>query len=122
MRECVGRRHRGEFGSRASAEGPAGGSEPDACRVAGILAEVALEDRRVLRVDREQLTGLRKARDELAADNERLLVREREGLVGGQGRNGSAQAGSTHQRVEYEVGIGAGCQIDDGLERRTRLG
>ena len=45
----------------AAAERPAGRGEPDAGDVAGVLAEVALEDRRVLRVDRQQLAPARRA-------------------------------------------------------------
>ena len=101
--------------ARAAAERPAGRRQPDAGDIAGVLAQVALEDRRVLGVDRQQLSRLGEPRDELAADDERLLVGERERLVGRERGDRGAQTGSAHERVEHDVGLGAGRELDDRL-------
>ena len=73
-------RHVLELGARAAAERAAGGGHDEPVDRAGALAGDQLVQRGVLGVDRDQLRagGLGQRGHELAADDQRLLVGERE--------------------------------------------
>jgi hypothetical protein len=75
MRERLGDRHIGEAPGGASAERAARGRQPQPGDVTGRLPNQALEDRRVLAVDRDDAVGSQPG-DERAAGHEGLLVRE----------------------------------------------
>ena len=61
---------------------------------------------------------LRELRHELAADDERLLVGEREVDALAERRDGRAEAGRADERVEDEVGAGLDDEPDEPLRRR----
>ena len=87
-----------------------------------------MRERRVLGVDGEQPLGLAldEVHHELAADDERLLVRERERLAALQRRERGRQAGGAHERVEHDVALGVagdglgGLGADDQLDALDR--
>jgi hypothetical protein len=68
----------GELVTRTAAERTAAGGDEQASDVLDALASQGLRERGVLAVDRHDLAGLGRVGDELAADDERLLVGERE--------------------------------------------
>ena len=93
----------GEVG--AAAKRPAGGGQDEPLDRARALAAQQLEDRRVLGVDRQdpRLGRLGERRDELAADDEALLVGEREVDALAERDDRRPEAGDADDRVEDEV-------------------
>ena len=61
--------------------------------------------RGVLGVDRHDLAGLREPRDEIAADDERLLVGERERRAALERREGRPEADRAGDAVQHHVGV-----------------
>ncbi len=115
-------RHGLEFSARPASEGSARCGQPYPRHLGTLLAEHALEDGRVLAVHRNEVVAGNELRHQLAADHERLLVRQRETLAGAESRDGRAQSRGAHERVEYEVAIGVLGKLDDRLRTRSHLG
>ena len=127
---------RGDLGQRGpgpAPERPAARGDDETPHLGGPAAAQALRDGAVLGVDRHDLTGRRRGLDEGPADDERLLVREREGRAGGERRQGGAQPDRAGDPVEDDVGAaarggGRGVVTDDdlrpvgGVLRRRRDG
>ena len=97
-----------QLGARAAAERAAGGGQDELVDRPRPLAGEQLVQRRVLGVDGDDLRAgrLGERHDELAADDERLLVGQREVDALAQRRDGRAEAGRADERVEHEVGAG----------------
>ena len=74
-------------------------------------------DRGVLGVDRDQprAGGLGQRGHELAADDQRLLVGQRDVDALGERDDRRAEAGGADDRVEHEVGAGLGDERDQAL-------
>ena len=106
VRERLLDRHVLELGARAAAERAARGGEHELVHRARPLGAQQLVQRRVLGVDGDDLRagGLGQRHDELAADDERLLVGEREVDALAQRRDRRPQARRADERVEHEVG------------------
>ena len=73
---------------------------PDLVRAAPAQA---LRERRVLRVDRDDLPGLGRGGHHVAADDERLLVRQRERRTGTERRQRRAQTDGSRDGVQHRV-------------------
>ena len=84
---------------------------------AGRLAGQQVVERGVLGVDRDQpgAGGLGERGHELAADDQRLLVGQRDVHPLGQRDDRRAEAGGADDRVEDEVGLRLGDQADQAL-------
>ena len=95
-----------ELRAAAAAERAAAGGEHELVDRPRPLGGDELVQRRVLGVDGDDLRagGLGQLRHELAADDERLLVGQREVDALAERRHRRAQAGRADQRVEHEVG------------------
>ena len=114
----------------AAAERAAGGGDDQLLDDAGRLAGEQVVDRGVLGVDRDQprAGGLGQRGHELAADDQRLLVGQRDVDALGQRDDRRAEAGGADDRVEHEVGAGLGDERDQALgagehlAARPRLG
>ena len=96
-----------ELVAAAAAERAARGGQRQALDRPRPLARDQLVQRRVLGVDRDQLRAgrLGERHHELAADDERLLVGERDVDPLGQRDDRRAEAGGADDRVEHEVGV-----------------
>ena len=106
MRERLLGRDVGELVARAAAERAAARGQDEALRLAELRA---LEERRVLAVDRDQLAPaplLRRER-ELAGGDEALLVRERERDAALERPHRRREAGEADDGVQDDVGLGA---------------
>ena len=114
----------------APAERPARGGQDEPLDGAGRLAATELVQRRVLGVDGQDLRarGLGELHDQLAADDERLLVGQRQVDALPQRGHRRAQPGGADERVEHEVGARVEHQAheplgaDQHLAVRPRLG
>ena len=106
-----------ELGARAAAERAAGGGDHEPVDRAGRLARDQLVQRGVLGVDRDQLGagGLGQRHHEVAADDERLLVGQRDVDALGERDDGRAEPGGADDRVEHEVGAGLGDEPHEPL-------
>ena len=106
-----------ELGARAAAERAAGGGDHEPVDGAGRLARDQLVQRGVLGVDGDQLGagGLGQRHHEVAADDERLLVGERDVDALGERDDGRAEPGRADDRVEHEVGAGLGDEPHEPL-------
>ena len=100
-----------QLGSRAPAERAARGGQDELLDGARPFAREQLVQGGVLGVDRQDLRagGLGERHHELAADDERLLVGEREVDALAERRDRRAEAGRADERVEDEVGA----RLDD---------
>ncbi len=117
MGERVGHRDLGERLRRAAPERPTRGGDDDAGDGAVGRALEALGERGVLAVDREHAPPAARVggRDELAAGDQALLVRERQVGAGGEGGKRRAQAGGAHDRVQDDVRAAARDEPLDAL-------
>ena len=93
---------------RTAAEGAAGGGDDELAHVGAGAGRQGLEERGVLGVDRDDLAGLGERLDQRAADDERLLVGEREGAARLQGGEGGREADGAGDAVEHGVAVGGG--------------
>jgi hypothetical protein len=109
--------HARQLGACAPAEGSARGGDRDPLQRAGRHAVQQVVDGRVLGVDGQQprTGGLGQLGDELATDDQRLLVGQREVDALPQRRDGRAQAGRPDERVEHEVGAGLQHELHKAL-------
>ncbi len=106
------------------AERTAGTREHHALQVLATLVAERHRQRGVLGVHREQAFRfpLHEVGDELAADHQRLLVRERQRLARLERREGRGEAGGADERVQDEVTLGVtgedlgGVRTDDQLD------
>ena len=91
--------------------------------VPGRSPAMQLVQRGVLGVDGQDLRAgrLGERHHELAADDERLLVGEREVDALAERRDGRAEAGRADERVEHEVGAGLEHELDEPLGARQHL-
>ena len=112
-----------QLGRGPAAERPARGGEDQPVDRAGTLAGQQLMQRRVLGVDRDDRRPgrLGKLHDELAADDERLLVGEREVDPLTERRDRRHEAGRTDDRVEHEIAPGFGDQLDEPVRAGQHL-
>ena len=111
-------RHGVQLRARAAAERAAGGGEHEPSIVpTRRLAGDQLVQRGVLGVDRDDLRAgrLGERHDQLAADDERLLVGEREVDPLGQRHDRRAEPGRADDRVQHEVGVRARDELDQAL-------
>jgi len=123
MFQCLSRRDVTQIVARATSERPARCGDPQFGDLALVLAEQALVDCPVLGVDRHErarrphrrsgprcparLIDLRcKRHDQVAADNETLLVRERQDLASLERLVACTQTRSAHKRVHDHVSLG----------------
>ena len=90
----------------------------------GAFAHEALEDRRMLRVDRNhRCFPLPRQRHHVgAAHYERLLVRQREFLARFDGRHRGREPGVTHQGVHHHVGSASRCDLRHRVVSGVNLG
>ena len=109
VRERLLDRHVLELGARAAAERAARGGQHELVDGARPLAGQQLVQRRVLGVDRDERGAGRLGQrgDELAADDQRLLVGQREVDALAERGDRRPEAGRADERVEDEVGAGA---------------
>ena len=112
-----------ELGAAAAAERAARRGQREALDGPGPLALDQLVQRGVLGVDRDQLRagGLAERHHELTADDERLLVGERDVDALGERDDRRPQAGRADDRVEHEVGAGLGDEPHEALGPREHL-
>ena len=105
--------------SAATAERAAGCRQHESPHLVARAAAQRLGDRGVLRVDRDDLPRARDRRDEVAADDQRLLVREREGAAHLERGEGRAQSDRAGDAVEHDVRLDVAHQLLglDGAER-----
>ncbi|CAL2071510.1 hypothetical protein GPN2_22132 [Streptomyces murinus] len=105
----------------AAAEGAAGGGDDQLAHIGAGAGGEGLEEGGVLGVDRDDLAGLGQRGDQRTADDQRLLVGEREGaarLQGGEGRRETDGAGDA---VQHGVAVGRG-QLGGRLRSGEDLG
>ncbi len=112
-----------QLGARASAKGSARCGQHELLDGPRPLARQQLVQRRVLGVDGQDLRAgrLGERHHKLAADDERLLVGEREVDALAERRDRRAEAGRADERVEHEVGVGLEHQLDEPLGARQHL-
>ena len=139
MSERLSRRDSAQFISRTTAEGAAGRGHPQTAHLARALANEALVDSAVLRVDGHERSGgpvsgreaggatllvhpRGKRHDEVAPYHERFLVRQREHLARAQRLVAGAQAGGAHQGVHHHVRLFQAAQLRDGIRAETEGG
>lgn len=134
VREGVGGRHVRQFRLRTAPERASGGGDDELAHVGPGAGGEGLEEGGVLGVDRDDLARLRHRLHQRAADDERLLVGEREGtarLQGGEGRGEADGAGDAVENGVAPRGIGggelggrvrAGEDLGEGLPRAVRGG
>ena len=108
---------RGKLGTAAAAERAPARRQDEPLDGPGALAVEELVQRRVLGVhgDDPRAGRLRELHDELAADDERLLVGEREVDALAERRDRRAEAGGADERVQDEVGAGLDDEPDEPL-------
>ncbi len=109
-----------ELGAGAAAEGPPGGGDHEVVDLVVAHPGQGLRDRGVLGVDGEDLPGRGGAGDQVSADDEGLLVRQRETGPGAERGEGGQQADGAGDRVEDHVlrAEGPG-ELDDRLGARA---
>ena len=105
MGERLGGRDGFERGAAATAERTAGCRQHEPADLVALARAQRLRDRRVLGVDRHDLSGTRECGDEVAADDERLLVRERERAARLERRERRAEPDRAGDAVEHDVGL-----------------
>ena len=107
MRERLLHRRQGQLFPAPSQERPAGTRDDHAAEVIAALPTQALRQRGVLRVDGHKplRLSLDQVHDQLAPDDERLLVGERQGLPGLEGGQGGAQPDRADHGVQDHVGV-----------------
>ena len=112
-----------ELGARAPAERPAARGDRDALDRARGLAREELVQRGVLGVHRgDPRAGRFGERDhELAADDERLLVREREVDPLAERRDGRREPRRPDERIQDEVGAGPDDELHEPIGAREHL-
>jgi hypothetical protein len=94
----------GEVGAAAPAERATAGRHDEAAHLVGPPSSKALRDGAVLGVDRHDLVGCGGRLDERAADDERLLVRQRQHRPRLEGCQGRPQTDRPRDPVEHDVG------------------
>ena len=106
-----------ELAARAPAKRAAGRGQDEVLDRPGPLAGDQLMQRGVLGVDGQDLRAgrLRERHHELAADDERLLVGEREVDALAERRDRRAEPGGADERVQDEVGAGLEHELDEPL-------
>ena len=93
---------------RPAAERPAARGQHQPAYLVGRAAAQALRQRAVLGVDRHDLAGLGAVDDQGAADDQALLVGQRERVAGVERGQGGPQPDRTGDRVEHHVARPAG--------------
>ncbi len=114
--ERLGGRDGAERGEIARAKRTAGGRQHEPLDRFRLLAREALEERRVLRIDRQNLRPRRprRRRHERPADDEALLVGERDPLARAAPPRASTTARRPDERCHDNIGVGRG---RDAIER-----
>ena len=119
MRERLGGRHVRQRSPVATAEGTTGCRQHEPPDLFGRARAQRLRDRGVLGVDGHDLTGLGARRHEIAADDERLLVGERERAPALERGEGRAEPDGSGDAVEHDVGLDVADELL-GLVRTER--
>ena len=122
MRERIGRRNLGELGTRASEERASRAGEPDLVDGIGGLAREALEDGAVLGVDGDELAGGGERHEQVAADDDRLLVGIGQALPASEGGIARGDAHGTDERVDHAVDLGELAELGEMLGTEDDLG
>jgi hypothetical protein len=106
-----------ELGRRAAAERAARRRQDELVDRARLLGDDELVQGRVLGVDRQDLRarGLRQRGHQLAADDQRFLVGEREVDPLGERDDRRAEPGRADDRVEHEIGVRLGDELHQPL-------
>jgi hypothetical protein len=105
MGERLGRRDVGELGAGPAAERAAGGGEHEPAHLVVGSRPQGLRDRGVLGVDGHDLPRLRESGHEVAADDERLLIREGERRAALEGRDRGGEPHRPRDAVQHHVGV-----------------
>lgn len=111
----------GQLRPAAAPEGPSGGRDDELAHVGARAGGERLEERRVLRVDRDDLPRPGERLHQRPAHDERLLVGEREGAARLEGGEGRGEADGPGDAVEHGVAGGAG-QLGGRLRPGEQLG
>jgi hypothetical protein len=104
----------GELVAGAAAERPAAGGDEQTPDVLDALAAQCLRERGVFAVDRHELARLGRVGDQLATDDERLLVGQSEGGSRLEGGERGLETDRPGHSVEDDVTRGSG-HVDGGL-------
>ena len=121
MRQGVLAGHVVEILARTAKERTARTGKPNAVGLAWILTQIALIDGGVLGVDRNELTRLRQWHQQVAANDERLLIGKCKTLVRGQGSMARFEPGSAHNSNKDTVDVIATCELANRLRTNTEL-
>ena len=123
MREDLRLRRTDELLALLAAERAAGAGQKEFLDRLALLALQALEKGAVLAVDGQDGNALllRAAHDDLAGDDERLLVGERDVLLGVERLHRRLEAGEAHHRGHDRVDGGIGRRIDERLTAAGEL-
>jgi hypothetical protein len=111
----------GKLRARTAAEGAAGGRDDEFAYVGSRPGGERLEERGVLGVDRDDLPGLGDGLDQRPADDERLLVGEREGAARFERGEGGREADGAGDAVQHGV-AGRGGELGGGVGPGQDLG
>ncbi len=112
-----------QCGAVPPTEGPAAGRQHQPTDLGRRARAESLGEGRVLGVDRHDLSGSRERLDERPADDQRLLVGQRQGPAGPEGRERGTQPGRAREAVEHHVAVPAGelgAGIGTGEDARKR--
>ena len=96
-------RHVDQLLAGAASEGPAAGGHDETADVIVAFSAQGLRQRRVLGVDRDELAGLGRTGDQLAADDQRLLVGQRQGGARLERSQRGQQSDGAGHAVEHHV-------------------
>ena len=123
MREDLRLRRADERFALLAAERAAGAGQEELLDRLALLALQALEERAVLAVNGQDGDALllRAAHDDLAGDDERLLVGERDVLLGVERLHRRLEAGKAHHRGHDGVDVRVGRRVDEGLAATGEL-
>ena len=108
MRQRVCCRHVGQFGSCATPERSPARGQHELADLRLPASAQALGECRVLGVDRHDLPGLGSSQDQRPADDQGLLVGQRQRRTGGQGSQCRPQAHRAGDGVEHDVALQRG--------------
>merc|ERR1711969_272490 len=121
MRERLTRSDGRHVAARASAERTSRRGEHEPAHLGPLTASQGLRDGRVLRVDRDDLSGARRTTHQITADDQRLLVRQGERRAGRQRGERGSQPHRTGDAVEHDVGLDVVHQLGGLLRSERRV-
>ncbi len=121
MGECLLRSHVAQGLASPPAKRATGCREHQPSNLARVPRAKRLSDRRVLGVDGHKLPRASEAGDKLTADNEALLVRERERLARLERGQRRCKADRPGDAVEHDIGLDIPCQLSSFLGSDARV-